>query len=368
MCARNLLGLKAPDLRIKDLRLSDIKRILPKAALNNVKAIDFCGAYGYPILANDLMEIVEFLHQHSNAKLTIYTNGGVRTPSWWKTLARSLPPGSQVNFAIDGLADTHAIHRRGVNFDRLIENAKAFIAAGGHARAEFLVFQHNAHQCNDVRKLCKSLGFKEFNMKRTDRFLEPYYETSPETDYGANINRYPIFDENRNVINFLRTPNNSDYVNQTVSNYHKLLKQGSLDHIFDKTPITCRVQKTNSVFVSATAHAFPCCWVYVQATRANYQGIPKNADQSVAQLIKQNGGWDALDLHQHYLMDIIKGDFFQAVAQSWSCSSIKNGKLKVCSRACGTEFPAYFNQFVDNNFVPQGLSQKKDVSPIIQSK
>ena len=57
-------------------------------------------------------------------------------------------PRGRVVFAIDGLQDTLGTYRRNVSFDKVIANASAFIAAGGRAEWDFLVFEHNELNAN----------------------------------------------------------------------------------------------------------------------------------------------------------------------------------------------------------------------------
>ena len=47
-------------------------------------------------------------------------------------------------FAIDGLEDTNHIYRRNTDWVKIVQNATAYIAAGGRAEWDFIVFAHNA--------------------------------------------------------------------------------------------------------------------------------------------------------------------------------------------------------------------------------
>ena len=43
----------------------------------------------------------------------------------------------KINFSIDGLADTNPTYRVNANWDKVIENVKTFIKAGGPARWDY---------------------------------------------------------------------------------------------------------------------------------------------------------------------------------------------------------------------------------------
>jgi hypothetical protein len=45
------------------------------------------------------------------------------------------------------------------------------------------------------------------------------------------------------------------------------------------------------------------------------------------------------------LESIIKGPYFNKIADSWSKPSITDGKLRVCAKTCGTGFDQFASQF-----------------------
>ena len=68
-----------------------------------------------------------------------------------------------------------------------MENAEAFISAGGRARWDFIVFKHNQHQVEEAEKLANKMGFKQFRIRKTARF-----NYSPS---GAD--KWPVMDRNK---------------------------------------------------------------------------------------------------------------------------------------------------------------------------
>ena len=356
MCARIARGSKAPGLDLTELHVEDVQRILPSTFLAQVTGIDLCGAYGDPAAARDLIEIVAYARSaNPKCNITTYTNGGLRSPEWWTQFARALGAPGKVVFAIDGLAGTNEIYRRGVNFEKVIENARAFIAAGGEARWEFLAFKHNENEVQKAQELSRVLGFKEFSVKRTARFLEVKYDHVPGIEPDADWLQFPIYEDGMSV-GSLEPPVDPELVNATVARCEALISHyGSLDALFSETPIHCRVLASASVFVSAQGHAYPCCWTYVQATRPRLNGFPAGADRQVYDLVYSTGGFEQIDAGRVGLRRAVESPFFTAVESSWSCSSVEKGRLRVCARACGTEFPAYFDQFSDTSLLPRGL-------------
>ena len=54
-----------------------------------------------------------------------------------------------------------------------MENAKAFINAGGIARWDFIAFAHNEHQIEEAKALAEQMGFVKFRYKKSNRYVIP---------------------------------------------------------------------------------------------------------------------------------------------------------------------------------------------------
>jgi len=79
MCGRNAFGIVCPGLQLTELTLEDCKRIFPPTFLNQLTDISICGAYGDPVLAQELLEIIVHMRcSNPNLEIDIYTNGGAR--------------------------------------------------------------------------------------------------------------------------------------------------------------------------------------------------------------------------------------------------------------------------------------------------
>jgi MoaA/NifB/PqqE/SkfB family radical SAM enzyme len=141
-------------------------------ALPNLTKVQFCGRYGDPAIHPELNEILDWVIPKVK-QITIHTNGSMRNTEWWAEMGRKLSKTDhRVWFGIDGLAGVHEIYRQGTEFDKVIENATAFINAGGNAVWQFIPFKHNEHQLNACIKLANQLKFTDFELVEGVRNVE----------------------------------------------------------------------------------------------------------------------------------------------------------------------------------------------------
>ncbi len=361
MCARNVRGRTAPSLPLTQMTAAALRSMCSPDLLAQLAAVDMCGAYGDPAAAHGLLDVVGVIREaRPTCAISVYSNGGLRTPDWWRRLATSLGEEGRVIFAIDGAChETNVIYRRGVSFEKVVDNARAFIGAGGEARWDYLAFRHNEHEIAAARRLAAELGFATFSVKKTDRFLEPLYDYVPEQGEHPSLDSFPVFDRRGEEIGCLEPPRDPALVNSASrrAGAHAT-GRSSLDSSFDTTAISCKVLDTNSLFLSAQGLAFPCCWVYVQATRPEFSGFPAEASRQVRDLVDRHGGLQALDTRRHRIADIVEGPLFAAIQASWGCASIGEGRLKVCARACGDALPSYFDMFERDELQPRSLQAR----------
>ena len=203
-----------------ELTLLQCKDKFRKAFVEQLDKMFACGNFGDPAAARDCLAIFDwFRTTNPGMTLGMNTNGGLRTRFWWQELADILRnPLDYVVFSIDGLADTNGTYRRDVIWDHVISNAEYYIAAGGIAHWDMLVFQHNQHQVDACRELARKLGFKRFRTKVSSRFQQ-------------------------RPINFLNPPS------------------GHVQLPAPDGPIRCHAAKERSVYVAATGATMPCCFI-----------------------------------------------------------------------------------------------------------
>lgn len=201
------------------LTVSQIQNLFTEDFIKSLDKMFMCGNYGDPAAGKYTLEIFRYFKK-INPSITVgmNTNGAINNTSWWQELASIFnSPYDYVVFSIDGLSDTNHIYRKNVVWDKLIENVKSFISAGGMAQWEMLIFEHNKHQISSAEQLAKELGFTWFRSKVSKRFA-----THP--------------------VNFLSPPDGFSLPNTSTNR------------------IDCHAINENSIYVSALGKVLPCCW------------------------------------------------------------------------------------------------------------
>jgi len=317
-CPRNLSGGPVnPALPLTELSLDDVKKIFPSELVKRLRKIYACGNYGDPMVAEDTLEIFRhFRAENPTMELGMFTNGSGRSPSFWKDLAKVV---SYVRFSIDGLEDTNALYRRNTQWSKIMESVTSFIAAGGRAEWDFIVFRHNEHQIDEAHALAEKLGFRRFFLKKTSRFFSQ----------GGVAGRQ-VIERDGAPAYVIEEPENPLYRNPAVA---ELVRIGKHSDYQAEADIHCKAVAHGRIYVSAEGAVFPCCW-----TGALY---PPNRPAGTAQMwdfIKRlPEGKASLDARLQSMREIVEGPFFQELVPSgWPKRSIKDGRLEPCVRACGT--------------------------------
>jgi sulfatase maturation enzyme AslB (radical SAM superfamily) len=183
-----------PLIEIKDLALNTLVSKLDIDFIRQLDKMFMCGTYGEPAAHKQTLEIYSYFRNiNPNITLGMNTNGSLRPHMFWSELGKILNrERDYCVFSIDGLADTNHIYRRNTNFNKIMENCRAFIDAGGRAHWDMLVFKHNEHQVDECMQLAKDMGFVAFRAKVSKRFtqrpitgLEPPEIYQPDLQYGS---------------------------------------------------------------------------------------------------------------------------------------------------------------------------------------
>jgi MoaA/NifB/PqqE/SkfB family radical SAM enzyme len=335
MCDRNQNGGDVnPHIDLSELTLSDIKVMFTPDFIKQLNTLFMCGNLGDPIIARDTLAIFEYFRSHNeNIWLSMNTNAGAKSAEWWTRLAKVFGRMGAVIFSVDGLEDTNHLYRQNVVWANVERSMRAFIAAGGRARWDFLIFEHNQHQVEEAEALSKQMGFERFIAKKTGRFV---------TSTTEKKESHQAVDQKGNNTTELKKPD-AKYQNTALKKQDVIIdKYGSMDAYYDVAPIKCKVKDEGNLFITAEGLAMPCCWTAGRMYKWWHKD-PKV--EQVWDFIDQAGGKDAVNAKIHGLKAVFDTGIFENIEASWNKPSTGEGKLKVCSMKCGVEFDPFSAQF-----------------------
>ncbi len=204
--------------------LSDFKK-LPNPMFDTLEWVSFGGNFG-DFATNDQMPDITAYIKEMNPKIELYgdSNGSVQNEKWWARLGQFFQEGS-LFFSLDGLENTHAIHRKGTNFKKIINNVKAFTSAGGQAFWKFILFKHNENQIDEAEKKAKEIGCSRF-----------FVVSSREYDQECQRPEKIKFDLKHEIF--------SSYQQKTIAeNEHAI----------------CKPYANQSIYIAADGTVHPCC-------------------------------------------------------------------------------------------------------------
>ena len=340
-----------------EITLEQFKNWLPVEFIQGLSRFYACGNYGDPIAAKDTLAIYQYIRSiNPNTGLAMHTNGGVRNPEWWYELGKTMnisARGDYCTFSIDGLEDTNHLYRRKTNFKRIMENVREFLRAGGVAHWDFIVFDYNEHQVEEARSLAKEMGFENFNIKRTTRWYtynegrgayevknrkgEVEYTLRQPLNEELKHSTWSVLQENLQAPNYV-TEQEYDKMTYDELTYNMENPNGAPEKVnYSKFEIGCRAAKgprasKNEIFVSATGHLFPCCflggepWRHIHGTELSKDNFMK--------MVELNGGMDSIDLHKHSLADIMASPIYsELLARSFNVGHPMRSRQ--CATCCG---------------------------------
>ena len=314
MCMRNYRGMDFNGgYPLTELNLQQIKKIFQPDLLAQLciqdplfprPGVDFNGNLGDFAMARDAREIVEFFVSNG-VRVEINTNGSLRQPEWWATLADPLV---EIGFALDGLADTHAMYRLDTDWHRVIANAGAFIQAGGRAIWRFIPFDHNSHQEQACRDMAHQLGFSKFENIYDGR------DTGPVFDRKGQYVRYI----GRNVTPHL-TPDIQPLLQSHLTWFDPKTYKTSKDT--ETLNLFCTHKRNREIYLAADGTVYPCCYLGFYPATMHHPG-----NSQIQQILAEN---NALEHDLEHCMS-----WFDRVEQSWHRASIADGRLYACVNNC----------------------------------
>lgn len=301
---------KNADLSLEMIRQRFCQKFIRRSQF---KYVHLCGNYGDPLVHPQLFQIVE--HFASNrVGLGIATNGSLRKPRFWKQLGKLLASHdikSKVTFGLDGVDHkTHETYRKFTHFEKILENAQAFIRAGGVARWQFIVFDHNEHQIDQAREMASALGFQSFKLQVGNR-IRPANRTESDEDasvsdkgYGASAT---IQDrKGRKAVYGIR-------LGSRLAEATRKAHQYSPDTVVEDV-IPCKVKAEDSFFVSAEGFVFPCCWTALHYNRLRHADHPNVEETAPWTATTPHYAWsEETNVYHRTIGEIVRNGFFTEI-------------------------------------------------------
>ena len=289
------------------------KKILLAPEFSSVTHLEFCGTIDDPLMHPELLDFLSFAATVGKYNVQIHTNASLRNVKYWTKLAEVLKKHDShaVKFSIDGLGDTNHIYRQNTTWSKIMENAQAFIHAGGTASWQYLIFPWNQHQVMDAKALSVQMGFYEF-MSRHDRSL------------ATSIGLETI--QKIKVSNIERSDKKS-----TVNSINASLKDSVTNDI------QCNNQIKKMYFIGYDNKLWPCCFLN--------NGF-MNMDEGKTNLLQQrlfdaygDDSWN--DISKHSISEILAHDFYsEDLTASWQSNHHgpdKTDRIHRCTEVCNVK-------------------------------
>jgi MoaA/NifB/PqqE/SkfB family radical SAM enzyme len=309
-CARNkikngVLQLNQDDsgnaynkLNDRDTSLKDFKIAFNN--INNISTVRFYGHVSENVASKDFAKICEFILD-KGSHVMVSTNGSLRTRDWWKKLGNiyKRDKESKVAFCLDGLREELSLYRINADYNKIMENAKAFIDAGGRAEWRMIVFKHNQHQIEEAKEIAKEYGFHNFTLilsNRLGNWSKPFtYKNKTYTLLPQDINKEWNEKERQRV---------------------EYIKSDELGEI------SCKFQVQNSIYVDYLLRVWPCCYLPNKK-----ELVEKSSFYAKYYRNKSN------NLLEKSLNNILYDNFYELLQMSWTEKSMC---LKPCKSTCTT--------------------------------
>lgn len=143
--------------------------------------VSMCGNNGDPIYHSRFLDLCQRF-KDNNCRMHIHTNGSAKTKQWWQKLNDILTKGDSITFALDGLKDTNHLYRKNAKWKSIMDAVETLRERKFQMIWQFIPFKHNQHQIVEARNLSKKLGFEEFKLLQSDRWLGKK-DLMPDRDY-----------------------------------------------------------------------------------------------------------------------------------------------------------------------------------------
>ncbi len=306
-CDRNIDGgADHPKLVLQHLTWDSWRSLVTEQNLQHINEIIFNGNFGDFSMHPKIISMLDYLSTvKSEIYINMHTNGTARSTTFWRELAEVLQKFSKhdIKWGIDGLADTHHIYRRGLDWNKRIDNLTAFNDAGGNSIWKCIVFDYNKSQLNTINELAEKLGCMAFqtNRNRSGTITMPAYKSFPSTTISS-----PTLQEFE-----------SQY--KMKQQFHKQLSTPASTSVAAHGNTKCPYAHEGMIQIDPWGNVWPCCYISGRRVDSN-----------------TNFPFDKFStkVSEHSLSDILY-KFSEFLEPAWA-----NASVDICNRCAGISQPA----------------------------
>ena len=268
---------------------------------HRVSLIRFQGQLSENVASQDFLPICEYIIENKTI-VGVSTNGSLRSTNFWYELGKAFSKcrnnkqRSHIIFCIDGVGPELELYRINANYNKIIENAQAFMEGGGEAWWRMIIFKHNQHQVEAAEKEAKRLGFSEFVATHTNRrnALEPFKYKGK--DYQLEIQDI-----------------DDDYNKKVEINLSN----------FSQEPISCKAVNENQFYVNHKNKVWACYYIPDFKSLADEQDWYQEYYED-----------DSNNLEEKTLDEILENKFYDALQMSWD---VESKCLSLCKQNCSVK-------------------------------
>lgn len=152
--------------------IDDFKKAFPPKQLQYVQQFHFCGTWGDPMMAKDIMKIMQYCkEQKPNIRLSVDTNGSLRNEDFWWELGTTIGENLRVCFDIDGInQEMHETYRRFTDLNKVLTHMEILSQTPAIAASQTVLFKHNQDYKDEIKTLAMEHGSQLHTYIISDRF------------------------------------------------------------------------------------------------------------------------------------------------------------------------------------------------------
>ena len=148
-----------------------------------------CGQISDPIYHPQFFDLIKSIRSYPEKTINVHTTGTRKKVNWWKQVFSISKHQIKWIFGLDGIdQETANIYRVNTRFDEVFNVMKLAVDMGCKIEWQFIVFQHNEHQLEELNKICveNKIPLRIVKSSRWDeRKIKKYNIHKPSTHWAT---------------------------------------------------------------------------------------------------------------------------------------------------------------------------------------